>query len=50
MNESKFNDIMANAQRLMLDKDFNMTVESKAASFAGRKGPSGISNQDLRIL
>lgn len=48
MNESKFNDIMANAQRLMLDEDFNMVVESKAASFAGRKGPSGISNQDLR--
>lgn len=48
MNESKFNDIMANAQRLMLDEDFNMAVESKAASFAGRKGPSGISNQDLR--
>lgn len=48
MNESKFNDIMANAQRLMLDEDFNMAVESKAASFAGRKVPSGISNQDLR--
>ena len=48
MNESKFNDIMANAQRLMLDEDFNMAVESKAASFAGRKDPSGISNQDLR--
>lgn len=48
MNESKFNDIMANAQRLMLDEDFNMAVESKAASFAGRKSPSGVSNQDLR--
>ena len=48
MNESKFNDIMANAQRLMLDEGFNMAVESKAASFAGRKSPSGISDQDLR--
>lgn len=48
MNENKFNDIMANAQRLMLDEGFNMAVESKAASFAGRKSPSGISDQDLR--
>lgn len=48
MNEDKFNNIMANAQRLMLDEDFNMAVESKAASFAGRKNTSGIGSDDLK--
>lgn len=48
MNENKFNNIMANAQRLMLDESFNMAVESKAASFAGRKNTSGISGDELK--
>ena len=36
MNQSKFENIMAHAQRLMLDENFNRQVESKANAYAGR--------------
>jgi hypothetical protein len=48
MDGDKFIEIMANAQKLMLDEGFNQRVESKAASFAGRANVSGgISNAEL---
>lgn len=44
MDGNKFQNIMANAQRLMLDEDFNRKVEAKAASFAGRSNNGGVAD------
>lgn len=52
MDGNKFEHIMANAQRLMLDEEFNRKVESKAASFAGRKsgGVSDVSSLERQAF
>lgn len=36
MNNEKFTSVMAKAQQLMLDENFNRSVERKAAAFSGR--------------
>lgn len=47
MTGNKFDEVMAKAQKLMLDENFNAAVESKAASFAGRRNVGGISSSQM---
>ena len=44
------NNVLARAQKLMLDPGFNQAVEAKANSYAGRRGGIGNSANDLRMF